>query len=141
MSKGFGPIFQPSTIICSNLLKVQWTQATPTQNQWYPVYNQAGYSKVSSIALMVNTTAEDLEFKITVNGISYTGAQAGAVAGTVYILIMGESVGDYDFQPTTSAYNALLNCEIEGYNIKIEMRKITASGTGTFGGRVWYKTP
>jgi hypothetical protein len=109
----------------------------PNQNEWYPVLETTREAKVYGLTVLVWTTSETLEVRITVDGNVLTGsieathttyyyvhhalyAEALVIDGNVFLLMK---------------YAAL-----EGRNVKIEIRKTTDAGSGTLEARaVWAK--
>ena len=109
----------------------------PNQNEWYPVLVTTREAKVYGLTVLVWTTNETLEVKVTIDGNVLTGsieathttyyyvhhalyAEALIIDGNVFLL------GKY--------------APLEGRNIKIEIRKTTDAGSGTLEGRaVWAK--
>ena len=112
-------------------------QENPVQNQWYTVLDTTREAKVYGLTVLVWTANETLEVRITVDGNVLTGsieathttyyyvhhalyAEALIIDGNVFLLMK---------------YAAL-----EGRNVKIEVRKTTAAGSGTLEARaVWAK--
>jgi hypothetical protein len=113
-------------------------QANPAVDQWYTVLDaQNKEAKVYSLTVLVWTTNETLEVKVTIDGNVLTGsieathttyyyvhhalyAEGLVIDGNVFLL------GKY--------------APLEGRNVKIEVRKTTEAGSGTLEGRaVWAK--
>lgn len=112
-------------------------QANPVQNTWYTVLNTTLNAQIYYMIAIVATTGETLEARVTVDGLTYTGTQV-ATAGTYYFFYI-DVVGSIVWQPALSQYPASgLVGAIEGRNIKIEIRKTTAAGTGTITATVMY---
>jgi hypothetical protein len=111
-------------------------QTVPVQNTWYTVLPSTLNARIKCVDMRVNTTSENLECQIIVDGVTITFNQASAGAGTWYhsqsfdrynnnAIIGGDSNGQ-DIVP------------IEGRNVQVRIRKTTANGTGTLECRVRY---
>jgi len=92
------------------------------------------------ISLRVATTAETIEAKITIDGVAYSMSGVSFTANTNYWLYFNGGAGD-----STSAIlirsttrQTFLPAPTHMKAIKIEMRKTTAAGTGTFFGKPTY---
>jgi len=111
------------------------SQASPTQNQWYTILDTTLNAFVYAIAVSVATTGETLEVRLTIDGQTLTGSRAGS-AGTVYGITISPETGNLalDAYPL---YVGFIN-QFQGRSVKVEVRKTTASGTGTLSGRVIY---
>jgi len=111
-------------------------QATPVQNTWYTVL-QAYDVKVFGIGLQVDTTTETLECRITVDGNAYTGS-ASCTNDTKYKATMQTWPTGAVIVITNSI---LINSnQLEARNLKVEVRKTSASGTGNLKACVTYVT-
>jgi len=114
------------------------SQANPVQNQWYTVLDVKKGVKVYSVVILVWTASETLEVRVTIDGQVLVGsveathttyyyvhhklyaaaASALAIDGNIFLL------GHYP--------------PLEGREVKVEVRKTTAAGTGTLDARVVY---
>jgi len=114
------------------------SQEAPVQNQWYTVMDSKKNCRIYAVTVLVWTTGETLEVRVTIDGQVLVGsvdathttyyyvhhklyaaaASALAIDGNVFLL------GQY--------------APLEGREVKVEVRKITASGTGTLEARVVY---
>ena len=108
-------------------------QENPVQNTWYTVLDVTRDCKVYAVTVLVWTTNETLEVRVTIDGQVLVGsiaashttyyyvhhqlyAAALAIDGNVFLL------GKY--------------APIEGRNVKVEVRKTTAAGSGILECRV-----
>ena len=114
------------------------SQATPVQNQWYTVLDAKKGVKIYSVVILVWTASETLEVRVTIDGQVLVGsveathttyyyvhhklyaaaASALAIDGNIFLL------GHYT--------------PLEGREVKVEVRKTTAAGSGTLDARVVY---
>ena len=102
------------------------------QNDWYEIVSGVN-CRLSAVCFMMETLAEDIELRITVeNESSFTLAQAAAVAGTWYNLVRSP-VGAYGYLIISGdASNTNGRSFIGEYrNVKVELRKTTANGANT----------
>jgi hypothetical protein len=106
-----------------------FTQVTPAQNTWYTILDTTLLLRIYQVWIKVATTGETLEFRTTIDGNVRTGSQI-AVADTVYYPYF--SGGTFAFG--TVAAMIFSNSFIDAGQVKIEVRKTTASGTGTITG-------
>ena len=117
-------------------------QASPAQNTWYTILSATEHVRVDSIGIGVEDTNETLEVRITVDGETINVASgAAANHSTDYYIFMQTRAISQDFvmQISTSIdYPARRAFTIEGYNVKVEVRKTTATGTGNLVGVVTY---
>jgi hypothetical protein len=113
------------------------SQVDPDQNEWYAVLNSTRECKIYAVTVLVWTTNETLEVRITIDGQVLVGsiaathttyyyvhhqlyASALAIDGNIFLL------GKYT--------------PLEGRNVKVEVRKTTDAGSGTLDARVvWAK--
>lgn len=108
-------------------------QANPTQNLWYEVLDKKNV-RVIYMVLRVDTTQEDIEMRLTVDGQVITGAAAG-VANTDYFgALYGDSSGEYILWHT-NFYDGEL-AVLEGKEVKVEVRKTSNNGAGNLRCRV-----
>jgi len=110
-------------------------QASPVQNTWYTVLDTTTNVKIYWITMKILATNEDLEIRITIDGTTMTGSQAGAVAGTTYFVFLNEA---NELAVTTTGYNAAKYAALEARSIKVEVRKTSANGSGNLQGEVVY---
>ena len=111
------------------------SQANPVQNQFYTVLDSKKRCRVYVVTVLVWTTGETLEVRITVDGQVLTGTVNASATTYYYVhhqlygsaLIVDGNIlllGHYSF--------------LEGREVKVEVRKTTAAGTGTLEARVVY---
>lgn len=103
-------------------------QDTPVQNTWYTVVDKQNCN-IYFVTVRVNDTGETLEFKATIDGVVYTGSQA-ALATTWYYLYKS-AISTAALLTSTSQFNFMWNDSLSCRAFKLEVRKTTASGTGT----------
>jgi hypothetical protein len=112
-------------------------QGTPAQNTWYTALDVAGSLRLLSIKVNVNTTGEDLELKITIDGIAATLTQS-ATAFTAYFVSVNGNIAN-GFNLSTTQNEQVRAFLIDCRSIKIEARKTTASGVGNLQVRTVYQ--
>jgi hypothetical protein len=119
-------------------------QATPVQNTWYTVLNTTtGKVRLYGIGVRVNTTGETLEVCVTIDGVMlFLTAGVACGAGTEYYcsknFATGGTTGGPYLSLGTTAVSFMLNGFVDCKSLKVQIRKTTASGTGTLYGRVTY---
>lgn len=111
-------------------------QAAPVSTTWYTVLAETALCKVHHIMFRVQTTGEDLECELTVDGEVYTATQA-AVAGTAYYLTIQPTSAATPSGTKQDVYNGN---PIEGKLIQVRLRKTSAAGAGNLQGYVGYDT-
>jgi hypothetical protein len=103
-------------------------QGTPVQNTWYTALDIAGSIRILSIKANVNTTGEDLELRLTIDGIAATLTQTAAAFTTYFVSVNGNIANGFNLSTTQNEQvRAFL---IECRSLKIEVRKTTAAGVG-----------
>ena len=110
-------------------------QESPVQNTWYTVLETSRDCKVYGVTALVWTTNETIEVRVTIDGNVLVGA-VDATHTTYYYVhhkLYAEGLA-IDGNPFLLGKYAPL----EGRNIKIEIRKTTAAGSGTLECRVNY---
>jgi len=116
------------------------TQANPVQNTWYTLLSTTINVRLYAITVMVETTGETLEVRLTIDGNVHV-ASIAAAANTYYYVFYRPSDGTLQLEPTGSLFhvNAVLGAKaLESRSIKVEVRKTTAAGSGTLNGRAVY---
>jgi hypothetical protein len=111
------------------------SQVEPMQNQWYTVLETTKDCRVYAVTVLVWTANETLEVRITVDGKVLTGA-VGATQTTYYYVhhqLYGSGLTIDGNMFLLGKYTPL-----EGRSIKVEVRKTTATGSGTLEARVIY---
>lgn len=101
----------------------------PTQNTWYEVLNERNVL-IYGIAVRQDTTGEDLELRLTLNGEVYT-ATIAAVAGTSYNILFRIN---YDGNVYIS-FGASASAETRAFMVIakdaiVEIRKTSLNGAG-----------
>ena len=115
---------------------VTFSQASPVQNTWYTVFEKNNCA-IRASEFAVADTGEDIEVKMTIDGTARTGsATFGAAA--IYNLVPQEGGNPKLDNAPYPDYRG--GFQWQGRSIKIEMRKTSAAGTGTFSATVkWGK--
>lgn len=91
------------------------------------------------IETYVDTTGEILQLRVTIDGNVLEGSGVALNSGQTGMAIW-ESGGSAFTLTATAYYLYFGGFLIEGQSVKVEVRKTTASGTGTLNGRVHYAT-
>lgn len=113
------------------------SQAAAVQNTWYTVLDTINNVRVDSLKIIIDTANEDLEMKITIDGIAITIPQANAVAGTSYFLSQNGNIAN-GFSLGLAQTESTRSFLVEARTFKVEVRKTTANGGGLLGSRVIY---
>jgi len=111
-------------------------QAAPVKDTWYTVL-QAYDAKLFGIGIQVDTTTETLGVRITVDGVILTGSLS-CTNDTKYKVTLQTYPTGTVLVPTTSTL--ITSNQIEGRNLKVEVRKTTEAGTGNLKTCVTYVT-
>lgn len=115
-----------------------WSDDAAVQNTWYTVIDTTLRGLLHKVGMAMQTAAENLEMKLTIDGVEYNGAQAAAVAGTNYL--PGAYVLDETGAPRLYFQTVLtispLNLPFE--TLKVEVRKTSANGANNLNGWVIY---
>jgi hypothetical protein len=107
---------------------------SPVQNQWYPVLD-AKDCKIYAVTVLVWTTNETLEVRVTIDGQALVGSVEAT--HTTYYYVHHNLYGSalvIDGNVFLLGKYAPLECR----DIKVEVRKTTAAGSGNLEGRVVY---
>ena len=121
---------------------VEVAQTTPAQNTWYTTLDGKNICLLG-VAMLIATTGETLESKVTIDGTTYTAIAGVAVNAAEHTQITFIRNGT-TLNHAASAANWDLNTEISrgnylfGKAIKVEFRKTTAAGTGTLTCKILY---
>ena len=105
-------------------------QNSPVQNTWYTVLDTTRNVRIIHIGYRVNTTGETLEMRLTLDGNVFSNT-INATAGSWYYVALDSL--------STSSLHINLTSEMmpnrtflaEARSAKLEIRKTTASGTGS----------
>lgn len=112
----------------------------PNVNQWYPVaIITNGY--LNSVSAYVQTTGENLEVRITLDGVVWGPSAQACVAGTVYHISMSR-LGNVLFLAFNVAGGVEASVDmftgVHCLNGFVEVRKVTANGAGNLRARaIW----
>ena len=111
------------------------SQLEPVQNQWYPVLETSRECRLYSLTILVWTASETLEVRVTVDGVVLVGSVSAT--HTTYYYVHHQL---YASGLTIDGNIFLLGkyTPLEGRNVKVEVRKTTAAGSGTLDARVVY---
>lgn len=112
------------------------SQANPGPTTWYTILDTTRNCRVLGGAISVATTGEDLLLRITIDGNVLEGSKA-ATAGTQYYMSITHDAAALYIEAGFTVVESRVFF-LEGKSIKIEMRKTTTNGTGTFTARVKY---
>lgn len=119
-------------------------QAPPVANTWYDIISPltAGYhlpSMIKNFAFYqsnTETNTKNIELQVIIDGITYTGAAANCVNGTVYYVyfssILALNNATAILNVDTNAQNILYSGEGDAraiYNLRARIRQTTAVGT------------
>jgi hypothetical protein len=114
------------------------SKENPDQNQWYTVLDSKKNCRIYAVTVLVWTTNETLEVRITIDGQVLVGSVEAT--HTTYYYVHHKL-----YAAATSALaidgNVFLlghYAPIEGREVKVEVRKTTNSGSGTLDARVTY---
>jgi len=110
-------------------------QANPVQNTWYTVLDTTLNAKLFFVTAQIATTGEDINMKITIDGLTYTVSSVAFTAGTLYDaqIRAGNSAIFTATRPTP-----VFSGGFEGRSVKVEIRKTTANGAGNLNSWVTY---
>jgi len=111
------------------------SQVNPVQNQWYTILDSKKECKVYAITVLVWTTGETLEVRVIIDGKVLMGS-VNASATTYYYVhhqLYGSALIVDGNIFLLGHYSPL-----EGREVKVEVRKTTAAGSGTLDARVVY---
>jgi hypothetical protein len=111
------------------------SQLTPSKDQWYIVLDTKKNAKILAITVLVWTTGETLEVRVTIDGQVLVGSVEAAA--TTYYYVHHQLYGSallVDANIFLPGHYAPL----EGREVKVEVRKTTEAGTGTLDARVVY---
>lgn len=112
-------------------------QAAPVNGTFYTVLAATGvYTRIFDIIAYVQTVGETLELEITIDGRLPIITPWAAAAGTVYEMIVSNSIaaeftfaGWHQYIPYINQY---------GHDVLIRLRKNTAAGAGNLRAKVHY---
>jgi hypothetical protein len=114
-----------------------WSKENPVQNEWYTIFEETNVRLVN-FALAVQTTAETVEFRATVDGVVYALSQTANIGVAYYIHNVQTAISANHFGLSNVNYGQYRPFHSEAHSIKLEMRKTTANGNGTFNASVTY---
>jgi hypothetical protein len=113
-------------------------QAAAVQNTYYTVLDTV-YNVVLDYAVMrMETAAEDIETRFTIDGLVLSGTQGAAVAGTDYSVYIARSANGMTANVTTTTVQGMITSPLPCRSLKVEIRKTTANGANTLKGCVIY---
>jgi len=134
--------YKPS--VFQHQASAELAQAAPVINDWYDILPATTNIKLFNISFEVADTGENLECRLIIDGQTYTGTQAGAVADTDYWFFLRNAVGGITAAITTANVMVLYNSAnhdspIEGRSVQVSLRKTSANGAGNLNGSVMYE--
>jgi len=109
-------------------------QESPTQNQWYTVL-EAKDCKVYAVTVLVWTTNETLEAKITIDDQVLSGSVEAT--HTTYYYVHHKLYGSA-LEIDGNVFLLGKYAPLTGRDVKVEIRKTTAAGSGNLESRVVY---
>ena len=116
-------------------------QAAPVQNTWYTILNNTPNCRVYNVSVNVEDTNETLQLRVEVDGQVYNSVGVACTHSTLYYpyhfpdsINLGASIG----LTATVGDMQRRAFVVEGRNIKIQVRKTTATGAGNLTGLVSY---
>jgi hypothetical protein len=115
-------------------------QAAPVQNTWYTILNTTPKVNLQAISFQVLVANEDIEVRVTIDGLAYVAQRAPATFGTRYwVYLVGAVAVALYLGTDTNTYNAAHLANWEGRSVKVEIRKITANGAGNLQAKVTWQ--
>ena len=105
-------------------------QPNPVQNTWYTVLESARDVRIILIVCGVLTTDETIALRLTVDGVVRTWTLAATAGQTNYVGLMATLTGILLQYTTVASLLMYRSFMVEGRNVKVEIRKTTAAGTG-----------
>jgi hypothetical protein len=109
-------------------------QANPVQNTWYTVLAATEDIRIISFGAYVEDTGETIEGRIVIDGVTIMVDPLAFAAATVLETVNNNpALPSFQWMAGATAYRAFF---IEGQNIAISIRKITANGVGILHGLV-----
>lgn len=119
------------------------TQAAAVQNTWYDILATTLNARIYYLSVSMRTLAEDLEVQLIIDGNTYAGSQAAAVADADYYCYL-VAYGSTTATSLAMTQNTLtlvgLNTFLEGKSIRVRVRKTSANGANSLNGIVAYGT-
>lgn len=115
-------------------------QAAAVQNTWYAILDTTTNVRLYYVIVQMDTLAEDIAVRITIDGQVFTGSQAAAVAGTPYYWYVRPNATSIGAVPVNTVYPMLYQGGgmLEGSSVKVECRKTTANGANNLKGATMY---
>ena len=111
---------------------------TAVQNTWYTLAT-IKHSWVFYVIVSMATLAEDIECRVTIDGVAYTGAQAAAVAGAWYYNYLNGYDATMGMIPnTTTVVNIGYHTGVYVNEMTIEYRKTSNNGANALSCAVMY---
>lgn len=117
-------------------------QAAPVQSTYYTLLDTTKNARIYSIMVLIQTTNETLQVKITVDGEIWISTATACVAATPnYYYKTGHVVqGSLVTAGAIPYLDGVVGFRypLEGRSIKVEVQKTTVAGAGNLQGRVVY---
>ncbi len=114
------------------------SQSEPVKDTWYTVLDTKKNCRILGITVLVWTTNETLEVRVTIDGQVLVGSVEASHTTYYYVhhklyaaAASALAIDGNVFQPGHYA-------PLEGREVKVEVRKTTEAGTGTLDARVVY---
>ncbi len=114
------------------------SQANPAKDTWYTGLDSKKNCRVYAVTVLVWTTNETLEVRVTIDGQVLVGSVEAA--HTTYYYVHHKLYAAAALALAIDGNVFLLGhyAPLEGREVKVEVRKTTETGTGTLDARVVY---
>lgn len=113
-------------------------QAAPVQNTYYTILDTTLHCRIWSVSVLIATTGEDLNLRITIDGEIIVGTTLAAANDTNYYMRKRLNATGMAYTLDSTDYGSTNAFQFEGRSVKIEVRKTTANGAGNLKGCVAY---
>lgn len=138
--RAFGSAYPDRKHIAKLQALATLAQAAAVQNTWYTVCNLTGDLEIDELIAEMDTAAETIECRLTIDGINPTTASQAALADTMYHVIIQLELNNsfYSYFTTDRVPPQTNQQSIKCRAFKMEIRKTTALGANTLRGTVLY---
>lgn len=121
------------------MMDLAQAQNVAVQNVWYTILDTTRNCRVIGIIMNMAIANEDLECRVTIDGVTISGVQLNAVAGTNYTALLAQTYVAMSLSFTATVYVGRGHL-FEGRSVKVEVRKTSNNGVGNvLGGSVMYE--
>ncbi len=114
------------------------SQANPAKDTWYNVLDSKKNCKVYAITVLVWTTNETLEVRVTIDGQVLVGSVEASHTTYYYVHHKLYAAAASALAIDGNVFLIGHHAPLEGREVKVEVRKTTEAGTGTIDARVVY---